>query len=163
VSLLMQLIHHANGICFVLCVALCHATLFFIPSSSRWQLRVAGFVFSGSLGLSLSASSVPLSGAYTFVGAGYHEVVVFATGLASIAAPHLMAALFVSSPITREHRREELAWSSMTALAACLSATLQRGHLFVWSVFGPLVAWHLIFLVFANVKANFFMIHVNKR
>ena len=44
---------------------------------------------------------------------------------------------------------EALSWALAMAVACCCSALLQRGHLFVWSVFGPLVAWQCVFVTVA--------------
>ncbi len=150
VALLIQLVHQANGFCAVSAVALCFAACWAVRDSN-WQLRLMGHVFVGALGLSLSVASIPLSGAYTFVGAGYHEAAVFATGFATVAGPQIVAASFV------EFRRNgdaeaELAWSAGRALVCCISAFLQRRHLFVWSVFGPMVAWQAVDLAIANVR-----------
>lgn len=154
-SLLCQLIHHANGPCVVLAVALCHVLCASLPSP--WQLRVAGFVGAGSMGLALSVSSVPLSGAFVFVGDRYVAWVVFLTGFAGVAAPHWIASCFVRPANVGEQCREELRWAAAMALAACCSAMLQREHLFVWSVFGPMVAWQVLYLAIALSKCGVFL------
>ena len=48
----------------------------------------------------------------------------------------------------------ESRWKHASALAAAASAFLQRGHLFVWSVFGPMCAWQLLHLVVTVVRVG---------
>ncbi len=153
VCLVLQLLHHANGPCKVAAVALCYAVCRSLHRRN-WELRLAGLVFAGALGMSLSVASIPLSGAYTLVGSGYHETVVFATGLLCVAAPQIVAASFLLIN-DGEWPRSDLAWSACRAFACCASAFVQRGHLFVWSVWGPLVAWQTIDLGVALARAAY--------
>jgi hypothetical protein len=111
---------------------------------------MAGFVFSGSMGLALSVASVPLSGCYTFVDS-FQAPIVLVTGFIAVASPHLIAACFAGKS-NMNQKRKELVWASAMALSACASAFLQRGHLFVWSVFGPLVAWQAVYLAVTIMK-----------
>jgi hypothetical protein len=150
VALLVQLVHQANGVCHVAAVALCFAACWAVRDSN-WQLRLMGHVWAGALGLSLSVASIPLSGAYTFVGQGYHEAAVFATGFVTVAGPQLIAASFVRWRRGGE-KESDMAWSVGRALVCCVSAFLQRRHLFVWSVFGPMVAWQAVDLAVTNVR-----------
>ncbi len=152
--LLFQLIHHSNGACFVIAILLAYLSCLLLVGSN-WRLRMCGFVFAGAMGFSLSIASIPLSGGYTFVGKSYVAPVVFSTGFASVAAPHLIAASFADFS-SIELIRQELVWSIGMAVFACCSAFLQQGHLFVWSVFGPLVAWQAFYLLITSIKIAIF-------
>ena len=162
------LIHSLNGFCSAFIVTLCYAVLQIYailsraqkvaPLNTRFIVRLISSVFFGALGYSLSISSIRFPGAYTFAWRGYEASIVFTTGFLMISAPQILAATFLqrlkSTGEFVTHR--ELEWTLINSFGACVSATLQRGHLFVWSVFAPMVAWSAVglvqFLIFRGVQ-----------
>ncbi len=101
---------------------------------------------------SLTIASVPLNGAYVFV-ASYSAVPVFVTGLAMVSTASLLVAVATRHTLHALSRAEaasflerEVLWAILRALSCAASAFVQRHHLFVWSVFGPLVLWAWVHL-----------------
>ncbi len=120
--------------------------------ASAVSLNLLNLIFRACFSYSLSIASVPLSGAYVFV-SSYSALPVFLTGLAMVSSAPLLVAIATRHALrnvsTSPHvlMRRELLWALLRALSCAASAFLQRHHLFVWSVFGPLVLWACVHLV----------------
>jgi hypothetical protein len=141
--LTLQMVHRANGMGAVAIVS-CTYWLFRLESPttiSYIQVQYLVQCTAALMGYSLSIASIPLAGAYTYVNE-YNSAIVFLTGFVMISFSYVLSC---SAPAS--HPSQELLWVVLQCFTSCLSAFFQRNHLFVWSVFGPLVVFAWLRLV----------------
>lgn len=154
--IISQIIHASNSMCSALAITIGFLCIYIISSSSSssslsvslWNLIILESVlFHSALGYSLSISSVALSGAYVFT-TSYQPIVVFITGAIMICGPSWMTATSQhNNPTTTTHQWSLSCWTVLKCFVACSVAFAQRKHLFVWSVFGPVVVWEFVRLL----------------